>query len=108
MRRRELLGYLGAGPLALTAAAPPAADDGQPMQGRADNASKDPKTSCYEQCESVAELCTLTADQCLADLRAGRGENGALATVHWVLADCREFARLNAANILRGSWFIKS
>ncbi len=103
MRRRKMLGFIGSGPLALAALGAAKAEDNPPQEGRAVGLPKDPRTSCFEQCERLAKLCLLIADQCLEDLRAGRGNAAALAALHRSLADCREFCSLAVVMVLRES-----
>jgi hypothetical protein len=105
MRRREMLGFVGSGPLAMAALGVAKAEDDPTQEGHAVGLPKDPRTSCFEQCETLAKLCLLIADQCLEALRAGRGDAEALAALHRALADCREFCSLVVVMVLRESPF---
>ncbi|QEH35988.1 hypothetical protein OJF2_45460 [Aquisphaera giovannonii] len=108
MRRREMLGALGASPLAAAAATAgqgaAAGDDGPPA-GRGVGAGKDPRTGCVEQCERLAKLCLAVSYTLLDDLKAGRGDRDALIRLHRALVDVREFATLAATMVLRDSPF---
>ncbi|WP_165226973.1 hypothetical protein [Aquisphaera insulae] len=109
MRRREMLGALGASPLVAAAAvARDAAGDGDdPPEANhgVGVAVKSPRTACLERCERLAKLCLVIAYQLLDDMKAGRGDRDALIKLHRALVDVREFATLAATMVLRDSPF---
>ncbi len=102
MRRREMLGVVGSGSLAMAAVGSAKGGQGLPQDVRL---MKDPRTSCYEQCESLAKLCLIITDQLLEDLKSGRGDAEAIARLHGALADSREFCSLVVTMVLRDSPF---
>lgn len=107
LHRRQLLGLVATGPLALTAIGSASAEnDQQELSGVGH--SKDLRTSCLEQCDDLSKLCLIIADQCLGDLKSGRGDAKAIARLHRALLDCREFCSLVVTMVLRESRFVTS
>lgn len=106
MRRREILGLFGSGPLAMAALNAAEAGEDQPATPRIEvDVRKDPRTSCFEQCEDLAKFCLILSDQLLNDLKEGRGAAESIARLHRAIADSREFCSLVVTMVLRNSPF---
>jgi hypothetical protein len=63
--------------------------------------SKDLRVLCLEECDDLAKLCVIVADQCLRDLAAGKGDAKSLAQLHHAVRDGREFCTLVVTMMLR-------
>jgi hypothetical protein len=107
LHRRKLLSLVATGPLALTGIGAASAENDQ-QELRGVGLSKDLRTSCFEQCDSLSKLCLIIADRCLEDLKTGRGDAKAIARLHRALLDCREFCSLVVTMALRESRFMTS
>jgi|GEM_PF-4240848 len=105
MRRRDLLGFVGSSSLAMMTVDAAKSETDQPREPRAKGAYKDPRTSCFEQCEALSKLCLVIADQLLEELKAGRGDVETIARAHRALVDTHEFCQLAVTTVVRNSPF---
>jgi len=98
MRRREMLGTLGAGAAAFSALSARADDkpkghDHSAMMTKA-------HTECLEACGDCAKTCDMTFHHCVKEVAAGKGEH---AKALQLVADCAGFCSLSACMIAKSS-----
>lgn len=98
MRRREMLGALGAGAAAFSAATAhaddkPKAHDHSAMMTKA-------HTDCLDACGDCAKTCDMTFHHCVMEVAAGKGEH---AKALQLLTDCAGFCALSACMIAKSS-----
>ena len=105
MRRRNMLAFLGAGPLTMAAAAGEAwQEDEKPRAAM--GVVNDPRSDCHQSCERVAKSCRFVGDlPVMNELKERRGDAGPLVKLHQAMADVREVCELVSWIAVRDSPF---